>query len=116
MWLVLGWTFVGLGLVGLLVPVLPTVPFLIVAAYCFEKGSPRLHAWLLNHKRLGPPLRDWQESRVIRLRAKVLATFCILSSLVYLVVFRDVHVLIKVLAAIIMLSANLFILWQKDSP
>jgi len=59
--LVLGWTALGLGLIGIVLPGLPTTPFLLVAAYGFGKTSPNLRNWLVRHPRFGPPIRDWQE-------------------------------------------------------
>jgi uncharacterized membrane protein YbaN (DUF454 family) len=70
---VLGLGFVGLGLIGLAVPGLPTTGFMIIALFCFKKGSARLEAWLLNHKKFGPTLRDWDENRAIRRRTKIVA-------------------------------------------
>lgn len=75
----LGFLFVGLGLVGAVLPVMPTVPFLLVAAFFFSKSSPRWHHWLLTRPRVGPMLRDWEQYKVIRLRAKVLASVVIVA-------------------------------------
>lgn len=71
--LALGLIFTGLGFVGAILPVLPTVPFLIVAAACFSRSSPRLERWLLDHRYFGPLLRDWREKGAIPRRAKWLA-------------------------------------------
>lgn len=60
-----GWFFVMLGLIGAVLPVVPTTCFLIVALACFTRGSPRLANWLLNHPRFGGPLREWQAHGVI---------------------------------------------------
>jgi uncharacterized membrane protein YbaN (DUF454 family) len=70
LYLVLGFAALALGLVGLFLPLLPTVPFLILAAFLFSKGSRRLEGWLLGHPRLGPPIRAWRESRSISRKAK----------------------------------------------
>lgn len=62
-----------LGFIGIVTPLLPTVPFLIVAAWCFGKSSPRVEAWMLDHPRFGPSLRKWREEGAIPRRAKLMA-------------------------------------------
>lgn len=71
--LALGWIAIALALVGLVVPVFPTVPFLLVALWAFARSSQRFHDWIYDHPRLGPPLRDWRDYRAISLPAKIFA-------------------------------------------
>lgn len=73
LWMLLGVTCVGLGVLGLALPLLPTTPFLLLASYAFARSSPRLHAWLLSHSRLGPLVDDWQRFGAISRRAKATA-------------------------------------------
>jgi uncharacterized membrane protein YbaN (DUF454 family) len=69
----LGLAMVGLAIAGVFLPLLPTTPFLIVAAWAFARSSPRLEAWLRNHRQLGPFLRNWEERGAVPRWAKALA-------------------------------------------
>ncbi|MBH1988162.1 MAG: YbaN family protein [Burkholderiales bacterium] len=62
-----------LAALGVVLPGLPTTPFVLLAAACFAKASPRLHAWLLRHRWMGPMVRDWEASHSLPLKAKCLA-------------------------------------------
>ncbi|MGP2493318.1 MULTISPECIES: DUF454 family protein [Phyllobacteriaceae] len=73
LYLVLGLLLVALGFVGAFLPVLPTTPFLILAAACFARSSRRLETWLLDHRRFGPILRDWRRRGAIPRKAKLMS-------------------------------------------
>jgi uncharacterized protein len=62
------------GIVGIFVPLLPTTPFVLLAAFCFSRGSERCERWLLEHPRFGPIVRDWRAQRAVPLRAKQFAS------------------------------------------
>ena len=70
---VLGWVMVALGFIGVLLPVMPTTIFLIIAAWCFSRSSPRLEKWLLEHPVFGPTLVQWREHGAIPKRVKWIA-------------------------------------------
>ncbi|NQY27121.1 MAG: YbaN family protein [Piscirickettsiaceae bacterium] len=79
----LGWFFIILAVIGALLPLLPTTPFLIIALACFAESSPRFHRMLLKNKWFGPPLAQWERSKTIRRKIKhrvmilIIATFSI---------------------------------------
>jgi uncharacterized membrane protein YbaN (DUF454 family) len=73
LWMAAGGTSLLLGIVGILLPLLPTTPFVLLAAACFARGSTRCEHWLLAHPRFGPMVRDWRAHRAVPLRAKQVA-------------------------------------------
>lgn len=75
LYLCLGFASVALGAAGLVLPLLPTVPFMLLAAYFFARSSPRLEAWIVEHPRFGPHVRAWRERGAISAAGKRAALF-----------------------------------------
>jgi uncharacterized protein len=73
----------GLGVIGIFLPIMPTVPFLILAAFCFARSNPKWEAWLMNHPLYGPSIRDWRERGIISRRGKLAATAAFLASITF---------------------------------
>jgi uncharacterized membrane protein YbaN (DUF454 family) len=113
-WRITGLLFVAVGLAGVVLPVLPTTPFMLLALAAFAKGSPRLHAWLENHPRFGPSLRDWNRYGVIPMRAKVsaLAVMMISLTVMYLGGPPSMRVLVPVI--LLMTVGAVFILTRPS--
>lgn len=80
-WISFGTLSLALGIVGIFLPLLPTVVFLLIAAFCYARSSERLHDWLITHPRLGPPIVDWNRSGAIGRRAKWMATVSLTAAL-----------------------------------
>ena len=80
MWFVFGLLSLALGILGIPLPLLPTVPLLLLAAFCFARSSERMHIWLTTHPKLGPPIADWNENGAIRQPAKIAATVAIAAA------------------------------------
>lgn len=104
-----GWLSFVCGIIGLFLPVVPTAPFLILSAICFSKSSERLHRWMRNHSRIGPIIRDWEDSRVIRFRAKVVATVMLSFSFFYPFILENVPLAVKIVVPIVLTIVLIFI-------
>lgn len=83
-WLCLTLASLGLGLVGTILPLLPTTPFILLAAWAAPKGSPKIEVWLREHSLFGPLLINWHEQRAISLPAKAVALMTLLASWIVL--------------------------------
>lgn len=77
----LGFLSLGAGMAGIVLPLVPTTPFLLLAAFAFARSSPRLHLWLTAHPRLGPPIAHWREGGCIAPRTKAIAVSAMLAVL-----------------------------------
>jgi len=81
LYLAAGLFFVGLGAIGAVLPLLPTVPFLLLAVFCFARSNPEWERKILEHPIWGPQVRDWQERRAISRKAKVAALTTLLAGI-----------------------------------
>jgi uncharacterized membrane protein YbaN (DUF454 family) len=97
-----GLFFVGLAILGVILPILPTTPFLLVAAACFAKSSPRLQKKLLANKTFGPLIHEWQQHRCIPRKAKRIALLTIILSVVWSAyLLKSIMLTLLVLALVI---------------
>ncbi len=112
----LGWCFFLLGAVGVVVPGLPTTPFMLLALWAFSKSSKRFHDWLYNHPFFGPPLQAWERDRVISLPVKVFALVAMVGALAYMIFGARVPAWVSILTAVIMAYGAYFILTKPSKP
>lgn len=114
-WLTIGLLALGAGIAGVILPLVPATPFLLVATFSFARSSPRLHDWLVTHPRLGPPIRDWNTYGAINRQAKYAAMGVMALTLA---VSAAAGVSQKVLAIQLaaMSAAALFILTRPNGP
>ena len=112
MWISLGSLFVGLGAIGVIVPGLPTTPFLILAAACYIRSSQRLYDWLISNKRFGPYLKDYREGKGIPRKAKRLAVAMIVIFVSFSVVFGIEDLTLKIVVGLLGLIGLLYVLFK----
>ena len=115
---VLGFSFVGVGVAGIILPVLPATPFFLLAAACFARASERFYNWLLNHPTVGPTVQEWRRYRSIRYRTKLYAIVLMAGTLSVSIIFFVANPYLK--AALGVLGVVLAIwLWRipsRDAP
>ncbi|WP_434355990.1 YbaN family protein [Parasalinivibrio latis] len=104
-----GWLLVALAIIGIFLPVLPTTPFLLLASGCFLKSSPRAAAWLNNHPKYGPVIRDWHEHRAVSRQVKKRANVFIVLSFclsIYIVSFIWLKIMLAVMCITLLIWFN----------
>jgi len=116
LWLALGFLNLGLGFVGAFLPVMPTTVFILIAAYCFARSSPRFYVWLLNHRTFGRLVRDWRAGRGIALRAKVTAVTLIVLTIGSSALFFVRSTWVRVLLLVIAVCVITFLLTRPTAP
>ena len=115
MWLVIGVLAAVFGIAGIVLPLVPTTPFLLVAAFAFARSSPRLHGWLVSHPRLGPPIHAWRAHGAISRANKRWAVAVMLAALALSLVSGAPSWLI-VLQAVVLAGSATFVLSRPDGP
>ncbi|PDT85785.1 YbaN family protein [Sinorhizobium sp. BJ1] len=105
----LGWAMIGLGLVGIFLPLMPTTPFLLLAAWLFARSSPDLERWLLDHSLFGQPLREWREAGAISRGAKICAISFMTAGFAYFWLRTEPSPLVAATVAVIIVAAGAFV-------
>lgn len=112
----IGWFFLALGAVGVFLPVLPTVPFLLITAWAWSKSSVRLHKWLYGNKTYGPYLVAWNKYGVIPPRAKALAIGTMAVGWLFLTVYIARSVWVPLVVGLVEVAVAAFILTRPGAP
>jgi len=110
-WFIGGALSVILGVIGIVLPLLPTVPFFLLAAFCFARSSEIAHEWLINHKTFGPPISDWNQTGAIRTPIEIAATLFMVAGF-SISVFLDLKIWLLIMQFSILSSVALFI-WTR---
>ncbi|MBS98952.1 MAG: hypothetical protein CMI01_09770 [Oceanospirillaceae bacterium] len=110
-WLAVTWIAIGLAMLGVLLPGLPTTVFVLIAAWSASRSSPRLRRWLISHATFGPILHNWERGGVIDRRSKVVASIGMLVALLIVIyVIRHPLILMLILSA---LAVGAVVVWSR---
>ena len=108
--IITGSFFVGLGTLGIVLPLLPTTPFLVLAAMCFSRSSERFHNWLLNNKWFGAYIKNYREGKGISLRQKVVVLSLLIFTIGYSCIFLLDHIAVRIILVLIAVGISTHIL------
>lgn len=106
---VAGFVFVGLGVVGIFIPLLPTTPFLLLAGACFARSSERFYRWLLNNKWFGPYVRGYREGRGIPVKAKIFSVALLWVAIFSSVAFVVSNLVVRIVLVVIAVAVTVHI-------
>lgn len=112
---VAGWAMIILAVIGIVLPIMPTVPFLLIASWCFARSSPRFHHWLNNHRIFGPPIKQWEEKRAISTFVKVLAVVSIAGGFLSFLVITHPALWFALLVTAFLLFIVIYIVTRPSS-
>lgn len=110
----LAWLAVAIGVIGIFLPVLPTTPFIILAAALFARSSPRFEQWLLEHPRLGKPLMDWRQDGAISRRAKIASVSMMTVSYGVLWFAGSTSPYVRTIVALILVSCAVYVVSRPE--
>lgn len=113
---VLAWVSLLVGIIGIFLPVLPTTPFVLLSAYFLARSSRRWYEWLINQKTIGPVIRQWEETKSIPLRAKVLATLMIAVGIITMHLRMQLPVILRVILIVFPIGVLVFIWTRPSAP
>ena len=114
-WLVVGLLALALGAIGIALPLLPTTPFILLAAFAFAQSSEKLHQWLLDHNVFGPLIDNWQQHGAISRRTKVVSVISMIAVLAISLAMAAPPVVI-IAQLVVLGAAALFILSRPEPP
>ncbi len=108
-WLTLGVGALVLAILGIVLPLLPTTPFLLVSVFAFARSSPKLHTWLVSHPQLGPPIHEWHREGAIDRRTKIVAVLVMMAAF-GLSLALGVSTTVLIIQALVLSAAAAFVI------
>ncbi|MEQ1669836.1 MAG: YbaN family protein [Hyphomicrobium sp.] len=114
-WIMVGLLATAAGIAGVILPLVPTTPFLLLATFAFARSSPALHTWLVTHPTLGPPIANWNTYGAINRRSKITA-MVLMAAAPALSVFLNAPIAAIGAQVVAMVGASAFILTRPNGP
>ncbi len=107
--IVLGWVFVGLGVIGIFLPLMPTTIFMIIAAWCFARSSDKFYKWLIYHPRFGKTIRDFHERKGMTLKSKISAIVMMVLAISISAIFFTQKIFVRIILFSIAIGVAVYI-------
>lgn len=102
----------ALGIIGAFLPIMPTVPFILLSAFCFSKSSHKIHDWMIGHPKMGPHIISWRDEGIIPLKVKHFVTVVVPISFAFTFSLVQIHIAIEITLVVIATGVLLFI-WSR---
>ncbi|NRB72315.1 MAG: YbaN family protein [Xanthomonadales bacterium] len=115
-WIGLGFLALGLGIIGIALPLLPTTPFVLLAAFCFARSSERLHQWLLQHPLFGPMISNWRDHGAIGRGTKLLSVSSMAAVLLAGWLLLELPGWLLLTQAVVLTLCAAFVLSRPEPP
>jgi len=114
-YITLGWISLVTGIIGIFLPILPTAPFIILAAFFFSRGSERWHRWLLANKRFGPMIRNWEAGHSISKGAKIMALVTMVAGGTGTFFIQSIPLWVRVSQDIVLVLVGIYIITRPTA-
>ena len=114
--IILGFLCVLLAVIGIFLPIMPTTPFILLAAYLFSKSSDRFYQWLVDIPAFGKMIRNWNEYGGVSIKAKTISAVAMTGAIIYICIFREYSIYLKAAVATCMLMSMAYVLTRPIPP
>ncbi len=113
--IVAGTFFLGLGILGIILPILPTTPFLLLSAACYSRSSNRFYKWLIGNRWFGKYISDYRSGKGIPIRAKIITVITLWATILFTVFTIVTHPILRLILFIIAISVTIHLLMTKNA-